>query len=78
MTGGIRGDQSLGHRGSRTGGQGRGCGATVAKPTKWENFVPDEEQQLVRSILPISQDSFVDNQQKDNAFWERIYEYRKF
>ena len=52
--GGIRGDQSLGHRGGRTGGQGQGRGAAAAKPTKGKNFVPDEERQLARSILAIS------------------------
>ena len=62
--GGIRGDQSLGHRGGRTRGQGRDCGATTAKSTKGKNFVPDEERQLARSVLAISQDPIVGNQQK--------------
>ena len=37
--------------------------------------MPDEERQLAKSVLAISQDPIVDNQQKNNALWERIYEY---
>jgi len=73
--GGIWGDHILGHRGGRTRGQGRGRGATTTKPTKWKNFVPDEERQLARSVLAILQDPIVGNQQKNSALWERIYEY---
>ncbi len=36
------------------------------------NFVPEEERQLTRSVLAISQDPICGNQQKGNAFWERI------
>ena len=75
--GGIRGDQSFGHRGGRTGCQGRGRGAAATKPGKGKNFVPDEERQLARSVLAISQDPIVGNQQKSSAFWERIYEHYK-
>ena len=37
--------------------------------------MPDKERQLARSILAISHDSIVGNQQNSNAFWERIYEH---
>ena len=36
--GGIRGNQSFGHRGGRTGGQDRGRGAAAAKTHKREEF----------------------------------------
>ena len=35
--------------------------------------MPEEERQLTRSVLAISQDPICDNQQNGNAFWERIY-----
>ncbi|KAG0504682.1 hypothetical protein M758_N026500 [Ceratodon purpureus] len=54
-------------------GHGRGRGRVSVKASKGKNFVPEEERQLTRSILAISQDPISGNQQKGNAFWERIY-----
>jgi hypothetical protein len=45
----------------------------VSKNTKGKNFVPDEERQLCRSVIAISQDPIAGNQQKSNAFWDRIF-----
>jgi hypothetical protein len=42
----------------------------VSKNTKGKNFVPDEERQLCRSVIAISQDPIAGNQQKSNAFWD--------
>ena len=53
--------------------RGRGRGSGPVRPTKGKNFVPEEERQLTRSVLAISQDPICGNQQKGNAFWERIF-----
>ena len=53
--------------------RGRGRGGGSVRPAKGKNFVPEEERQLTRSVLAISQDPICGNQQKGNAFWERIY-----
>ena len=45
----------------------------VSKNTKGKNFVADEERQLCRSVIAISQDPIAGNQQKSNAFWDRIF-----
>ena len=50
---------------------GRGSGPV--RPAKGKNFGPEEERQLTRSVLAISQDPICGNQQKGNAFWERIF-----
>jgi hypothetical protein len=43
--------------------------------SKGKNFVAEEECQLCRSVLHISQDSCVGNGQRNGALWERIAEY---
>jgi hypothetical protein len=53
--------------------RGRGRGGGSVRPSKGKNFVLEEERQLTRSVLAISQDPICGNQQKGNAFWERIY-----
>jgi hypothetical protein len=40
---------------------------------KGRNFFDEEERQLTRSVLAISQDPICGNQQKSNAFWDRIF-----
>jgi hypothetical protein len=40
--------------------------------TKGKNFIPEEERQLTRSIMAVSQDLIVSNQQHKGAFWECI------
>jgi hypothetical protein len=54
-------------------GRGRGRGLGSVRPAKGKKFVPEEERQLTRSVLAISQDPICGNQQKGNALWERIY-----
>jgi hypothetical protein len=44
----------------------------AAKARKGRNFSPDEERQLCRSCLHISQDPISGNGQRSTAFWERI------
>jgi hypothetical protein len=67
-------------RGGRAGGQ-RGASFTarsVGRPTsKGKNFQAEEEVQLTCSVLAISQDPIVGNQQKGSAFWDRIHEHFK-
>ena len=47
-----------------------------AKPgVKGKNFNRAEEEQLCRSILFVSQDRIVGNQQRAGVFWERITEH---
>ena len=47
-----------------------------AKPSvKGKNFNRVEEEQLYRSVLYVSQDRIVGNQQKAGVFWERILEH---
>ena len=53
-------------------GRGRGRGVGPVRPAKGKNFVHEEERQLTRSVLVISQDPICGNQQKGNAYWERI------
>ncbi|KAG0574448.1 hypothetical protein KC19_VG262800 [Ceratodon purpureus] len=45
----------------------------VTKNTKGKKFAAEEERQLCRSVIAISQDPIVGNQQKSNAFWDRIF-----
>jgi hypothetical protein len=68
-------------------GRGRGTGArgrrgasfasrSAARPaTKGKNFQAEEEVQLTKSVLAISQDPIIGNQQKNSAFWNRIFEH---
>jgi hypothetical protein len=42
---------------------------------KWKNFIRVEEEQLCMSVMLVSQDRVVDNQQKASVFWERIAEH---
>jgi hypothetical protein len=58
-------------RGGRRGGASQQQ-LTPTPPRKGKNFTPNEERQLTRSILSISQDPVVGNQQKNFAYWERI------
>jgi hypothetical protein len=44
---------------------------------KGRNFVAEEECQLCRSMLYISQDSHVGNGQKNGTFWDRIADHFK-
>ena len=47
-----------------------------AKPgVKGKNFNRAEEEQLCRSVIFVSQDRIVGNQQKTGVFWERICEH---
>ena len=65
-----------------SGGCGRGAGCRGCSGRCGEhcnssrlqskNFTPDEERQLTRSVLLISQDPVVGNQQKNFACWETI------
>jgi hypothetical protein len=51
---------------------------SVGHPTsKGKNFQAEEEIQLTCSLLVISQDPIVGNQQKGSAFWDRIHEHFK-
>lgn len=43
--------------------------------TKGRNFVREEEEQLCRSVLHVSQDRITGNQQRAGVFWERIHEH---
>ena len=56
--------------------RGRGRPAALDSPSargcKGQNYVPEEEQQLTVSVLAISQDSIVGNQQRATSFWECI------
>ena len=42
---------------------------------KGKNFIRVEEEQLCRSVMLVSQDRVVGNQQKAGVFWERITEH---
>jgi hypothetical protein len=49
------------------------CNQSALPPRgKGRNFIPEEECQLCRSILHISQDPRIGNSQKNGAFWEQI------
>jgi hypothetical protein len=48
------------------------AGTDVSRAQKGKNFSSDEERQLCRSFLAISQDPIQGNGQKSIAFWERI------
>jgi hypothetical protein len=47
----------------------------ATKARKGRNFSPDEERQLCRSCLHISQDPITGNGQRSSAFWERILKH---
>jgi hypothetical protein len=42
---------------------------------KGKNFVREEEEQLCYSVLHVSQDRIVGNQQKGGVFWSRISQH---
>ena len=44
----------------------------VRPGVKGKNFCKDEEEQLCRSVLHVTQDRIVGNQQRAGVFWERI------
>jgi hypothetical protein len=44
----------------------------VTKVRKGKNFTVEEDKQLCRSFLSISQDPIVGNGQKSSSFWERV------
>jgi len=44
----------------------------VRKARKGKHFVVEEEKQVCRSVLHVSQDPIIANGQKNQAFWERI------
>jgi hypothetical protein len=44
----------------------------VSRPRKGQNFSTDEERQVCRSVLHISQDPIQGNGQRKEAFWNRI------
>ena len=75
----IRGDdtgrgcigRSRGHTG-RGRIQARGQSKSTPLKSKGKNFSSDEERQLTRSMLSISQDPIGGNQQKHWTYWERI------
>jgi hypothetical protein len=67
--GGQRGrgrSRERGRLGLREGGRGL---------TKGKNFIAEEEHQLTRSVMAVSQDPIVGNQQQKGAFWECIVEH---
>lgn len=50
------------------------CGPGASKRvSQGKNFVPDEERQLARSVLAISQDLVAGNQQRVGVFWHRVF-----
>jgi hypothetical protein len=53
--------------------QGGARSAPNSQQPKERNFVPEEERQLTRSVLAISQDLIIGNQHKKDCFWERIF-----
>jgi hypothetical protein len=50
---------------------------TSARTRKGKNFSQDEERQLCRSFLHVSQDPINGNGQRATAFWERIWTHYK-
>ena len=47
-------------------------GGHVRPSVKGKNFCKDEEEQLCRNVLHVTQDRIVGNQQRAGVFWERI------
>jgi hypothetical protein len=47
-------------------------GGPATPGLKGKNFVREEEEQLCYSVLHVSQDRIVGNQQKSGVFWSRI------
>ena len=72
----VRGRGRLPVRG-RASVRGRGVAADLQshRVSKGQNYVREEERQLTRSVLAISQDPIVGNQQRATSFWERIGEH---
>ena len=52
-------------------------GSIAKKPPRGGKFTVEEDLLLVSAWLNISMDPIAGNQQKHNAFWEKIYEYFK-
>jgi hypothetical protein len=83
MTGRGRGKMGVCGSGTDEHGGGRGPRASDVgfggsqRAGKGKNFVHEEERQLTRSVLTISQDPIVGNQQRGSSFWERIFEHYK-
>jgi hypothetical protein len=65
--------RSLAPRGRRHGRYDASGGISERIVGKGRNFVDEEERQLTRSVLAISQDRICGNQQKSNAFWDYIF-----
>ena len=42
---------------------------------KRKNFYREEKEQLCRSVLHVTQDRVIENQQRGQVFWERIAEH---
>ena len=47
-------------------------GGHVRPSVKRNNFCKDEEEQLSRSVLHVTQDRIVGNQHRVGVFWDRI------
>ena len=54
---------------------GRRKGGAAKVGCKGKNFIRVDEEQLCKSIMLVSQDRVVGNQQKAGVFWERITEH---
>ena len=59
-------------RRERGGAMGSPEGGPTKVGCKGKNFIRVEEEQLCRSVMLVSQDRVVGNQQKEGVFWERI------
>ena len=62
-------------RRDRGGATGSPEGGPARVGCKGKNFVRVEEEQLCKSVMLVSQDRVVGNQQKAGVFWERITEH---
>ena len=51
------------------------AGAPEVGGSKREEFCREEEKQLYRSVLHVTQDRVTGNQQRGQVFWERITEH---
>ena len=50
-------------------------GGPVRPGVKGKVYLREEEEQLCRSVMHVSQDRIVSNQQRARVFWERISEH---
>ena len=62
-------------RRERGGGMGSPEGGPAKVGCKGKNFIRVEEDQLCKSVMLVSQDRVVGNQQKACVFWEMITEH---